>query len=103
MTRSSRVGFARRFPGEARTFVAAQATLHRLTHPILAAITIGIALAVSWNQAFAQNAAKGSPDHIKAVTSAVDSASIKANTATSKDWPTTGLDYGETRYSKLNQ
>ena len=47
--------------------------------------------------------AKGSPDHIKAVTSAVDSASIKANTATSNDWPTIGLDYAETRFSKLNQ
>ena len=34
---------------------------------------------------------------------AVDSASIKANTATSKDWPTYGLDYAETRFSKLNQ
>ena len=51
----------------------------------------------------AQNAAKGSPDHIKAVTSAVDGASIKANTATSNDWPTIGLDYAETRFSKLNQ
>src|SRR6266404_2708176 len=32
-----------------------------------------------------------------------NSASIKANTATSKDWPTYGLDYAETRFSKLNQ
>ena len=47
--------------------------------------------------------AKGSPEHIKAVTSAVDGASIKANTATSNDWPTIGLDYAETRFSKLNQ
>jgi quinohemoprotein ethanol dehydrogenase len=37
------------------------------------------------------------------VTSAVDGASIKANTATSNDWPTIGLDYAETRFSKLNQ
>ncbi|WP_398468789.1 PQQ-dependent dehydrogenase, methanol/ethanol family [Tardiphaga sp.] len=46
---------------------------------------------------------KGSADHIKTVTGAVDSASIKANTATSKDWPTYGLDYAETRFSKLDQ
>ncbi|MGM4921914.1 PQQ-dependent dehydrogenase, methanol/ethanol family [Tardiphaga sp. 1201_B9_N1_1] len=46
---------------------------------------------------------KGTPDHIKAVTSAIDSAAITANTATSKDWPTYGLDYAETRFSKLNQ
>ena len=37
------------------------------------------------------------------MTSAVDGASIKANTATSNDWPTIGLDYAETRFSKLNQ
>lgn len=47
--------------------------------------------------------AKGSPAHIKAATQAVDGASIKANGATSKDWPTYGLDYAETRFSKLNQ
>jgi quinohemoprotein ethanol dehydrogenase len=53
--------------------------------------------------ASAQSPAKGSPDHVKAVTSAIDSAAIEANTATSKDWPTIGLDYAETRFSKLNQ
>ncbi|WP_291863968.1 PQQ-dependent dehydrogenase, methanol/ethanol family [Bradyrhizobium sp.] len=68
-----------------------------------AAMSIGLGLAISASGAVAQNAAKGSPDHIKAVTSAVDGASIKANTATSNDWPTTGLDYAETRFSKLNQ
>ena len=72
----------------------------RLAYP---AMTIGFGLAICCNPTFAQNAGKGSPDHIKAVTSAVDSASIKANTATSKDWPTVGLDYAETRYSKLDQ
>lgn len=53
--------------------------------------------------AYAQAPAKGSPEHIRAVTGAVDSASIKANTATSNDWPTYGLDYAETRFSKLKQ
>jgi quinohemoprotein ethanol dehydrogenase len=46
---------------------------------------------------------KGSPAHIKAVTSAIDGNSIRANAATSKDWPAVGLDYGETRFSKLDQ
>ncbi|MCX7321936.1 MAG: PQQ-dependent dehydrogenase, methanol/ethanol family [Hyphomicrobiales bacterium] len=46
---------------------------------------------------------KGSAEHIKAVTSAIDSAAIKANGATTKDWPTYGLDYAETRFSKLDQ
>ena len=65
-------------------------------------MAIGFGLAISCAGALAQTA-KGSPDHIKAVTSAVDGASIKANTATSNDWPTIGLDYAETRFSKLNQ
>lgn len=54
------------------------------------------------HSALAQDA-KGSPEHIKAVTSAVDGNSVRANEATSKDWPTIGLDYGETRFSKLKQ
>jgi quinohemoprotein ethanol dehydrogenase len=47
--------------------------------------------------------AKGSPGHIRAVTSAVDGNTIRANAATSKDWPAVGLDFGETRFSKLDQ
>lgn len=50
-----------------------------------------------WSAA-AQDAAK-----IKEITSKVDSNFIKANTATSNDWPTIGLDYAETRFSKLRQ
>lgn len=33
----------------------------------------------------------------------VDGKSIQANTATSRDWPSHGLDYAETRFSKLRQ
>jgi quinohemoprotein ethanol dehydrogenase len=94
MTRSPRVDFARRFFRDAGL---------RPTRFAQAAVTIAVGLAISASGAIAQNAAKGSPDHIKAVTSAVDGASIKANTATSNDWPTIGLDYAETRFSKLNQ
>ena len=97
MTRSPRVDFACRFFPE---IVVASPRTARLAQ---AAITIGLGLTLSCGGALAQNAAKGSPDHIKAVTSAVDGASIKANTATSNDWPTIGLDYAETRFSKLNQ
>jgi quinohemoprotein ethanol dehydrogenase len=95
MTRSPRVDSACRF------FPEATAGLHRPARLAQAAIGIGLGLALSAGAAFAQT--KGSADHIKAVTSAVDSASIKANAATSNDWPTIGLDYGETRFSKLNQ
>jgi len=95
MTRSPRVDSGCRF------LPKATAGLHRPARLAQAAIGIGLGLALSAGSAFAQT--KGSPDHIKAVTSAVDSASIKANAATSNDWPTIGLDYGETRFSKLNQ
>ncbi|MFZ5739599.1 MAG: PQQ-dependent dehydrogenase, methanol/ethanol family [Pseudomonadota bacterium] len=47
--------------------------------------------------------AKGSAAHIRAVTGAVDSAAIVANVKTTKDWPSYGLDYAETRFSKLDQ
>jgi quinohemoprotein ethanol dehydrogenase len=43
------------------------------------------------------------PARIKAATGAVDGAFIKGNTASSNDWPTIGLDYAETRFSKLGQ
>ena len=94
MTRSPRVDSVCRF------FPETASNLHR---PVRLALTIGFGLAISCTAALAQNAAKGSPEHIKAVTSAVDGASIKANTATSNDWPTIGLDYAETRFSRLNQ
>ena len=97
MTRLPHVDSARRFFRDATT------GFRRPTCLAYAAATIGFGLAVSCSPTFAQNAAKGSPDHIKAVTSAVDSASIKANTAASNDWPTYGLDYAETRFSKLKQ
>jgi quinohemoprotein ethanol dehydrogenase len=38
-----------------------------------------------------------------AATKALDGNAIQANTTTTKDWPSYGLDYAETRFSKLNQ
>jgi quinohemoprotein ethanol dehydrogenase len=43
----------------------------------------------------------GAADKIRAATRAIDSAAIVANAAASKDWPTTGADYAETRFSRL--
>jgi len=97
MIRSPHVDSARRF------FPETSSHLERPARLAQAALAIGFGLAISCTSALAQSPAKGSPDHIKAVTSAVDGASIKANTATSNDWPTIGLDYAETRFSKLNQ
>nr|MBF0685473.1 PQQ-binding-like beta-propeller repeat protein [Pseudomonas sp.] len=47
--------------------------------------------------------AKGSSEHISAITAAVDADFILANAEKTPDWPSTGLDYAETRYSKLDQ
>ena len=47
--------------------------------------------------------AKGSTAHIAAVTKKVDGAFMRANEAKTADWPSTGLDYAETRFSKLDQ
>ena len=67
---------------------------------------LGVASALLLNLAFPTHSTLAedlTPARINAATSAVDSAMIKANTATSRDWPTIGLDYAETRFSKLNQ
>src|SRR6267142_2088697 len=44
-----------------------------------------------------------SPQRIQSITSAIDGAAIIANAKTTKDWLSYGLDYSESRYSKLNQ
>jgi quinohemoprotein ethanol dehydrogenase len=49
----------------------------------------------------APEAAKLTADRIRAATQAIDHAAVQANAATSKDWPTIGADYAETRHSKL--
>ncbi len=67
-------------------------------------VAIALSMTMFSVGAFAEDSAsKDSPKHIKAITSAVDGAFIKANDATAKDWPTVGFDYAETRYSKLKE
>jgi len=48
-------------------------------------------------------APKGSSAHISAVTQKVNGAFIGSNARTTNDWPTHGLDYAETRHSRLDQ
>ncbi|MBS0451851.1 MAG: PQQ-dependent dehydrogenase, methanol/ethanol family [Proteobacteria bacterium] len=66
------------------------------------ALALGAALCLAAAGAAAQQG-KGTPEHIKAATSKVDGAFIRANTAKTGDWPSYGLDYAETRFSKLDQ
>lgn len=51
----------------------------------------------------AATAAKGSRGHIQAATGQVDAAYVLANRASSKDWPSHGMDYTESRFSRLKQ
>jgi len=54
--------------------------------------------------ALAQGVAAGlSGGQIAKATAAVNTRTIVMNAASSKDWPAVGLDYGETRYSRLTQ
>ncbi|PZO11912.1 MAG: PQQ-dependent dehydrogenase, methanol/ethanol family [Burkholderiales bacterium] len=53
--------------------------------------------------AFAQAPAKGSAAHITATVNKVNAAFMKSNASKTPDWPSYGLDYAETRHSKLNQ
>jgi len=72
-------------------------------------VALALALVVSLGAlsaaALAQSGgpAKGSREHVAAVTRRVDGAFITANAITTTDWPSHGLDYAETRFSKLRQ
>ena len=69
----------------------------------IGSIAIAIALALCSGAASAAEAPRGSQAHIRAATAKVDGASIVANAKATKDWPSYGLDYAETRFSKLTQ
>ena len=47
--------------------------------------------------------AKGSAEHIKAVTGKIDGGAIRNNARSTKDWLSHGLDYSEARFSRLKQ
>ncbi|MBT2303932.1 PQQ-dependent dehydrogenase, methanol/ethanol family [Variovorax paradoxus] len=66
-----------------------------------AALALGALLCLAAAPASAQT--KGSAEHIKAVTQRVDGNFIRSNAAKTADWPSHGLDYAETRFSKLDQ
>jgi quinohemoprotein ethanol dehydrogenase len=69
----------------------------------LAAIAALVAGAASSADAPAASAHRSSVAHIRAVTAKVDANMIRANAASTKDWPTYGLNYAETRFSNLRQ
>ncbi|MCW5636835.1 MAG: PQQ-dependent dehydrogenase, methanol/ethanol family [Rubrivivax sp.] len=68
----------------------------------LASLTTFVLAAAACGPLLAQSA-KGSPEHIRAATARIDGRAIQANAATTRDWPSYGLDYAETRFSRLKQ
>ncbi|MFY9511799.1 MAG: PQQ-dependent dehydrogenase, methanol/ethanol family [Rubrivivax sp.] len=66
-----------------------------------APLCLALCAAAAWP--VAAQPAKGSPEHIQAATARIDGAAIQANAANSRDWPSHGLDYAETRFSRLKQ
>ncbi len=83
-----------------RRHAAGRPVRHRHTIVPLALTALIGALA---GNALAQGSApaKGSAEHIAAVTKRVDGGFIRANAAKTPDWPSYGLDYAETRFSKF--
>jgi quinohemoprotein ethanol dehydrogenase len=66
-----------------------------------AAVVAGLWAGVATWSAPSWAADPGSEAHVRAVTSKIDGAAIQANAKTTKNWPSYGLDYAETRFSKL--
>lgn len=68
------------------------------------ALSLVLAMVVSCSQQeTAEDVAKGTPEHIDAVTQGIDDAALVAASDNSKDWLSYGLNYSENRFSKLNQ
>jgi quinohemoprotein ethanol dehydrogenase len=70
---------------------------------ILALVVLALAGMIGGASAQSEMAAKGSPEHIRAATGKVDGSAIQANARTARDWLSYGLDYAETRFSRLRQ
>src|SRR5712675_2392687 len=90
----------------ARRYCSAQFVTHFKYKSDIAAFAIAILAAIccGTNASAEEASGKGlSPQRIQAVTSAIDGEAIIANAKTTKDWLSYGLDYAETRFSKLNQ
>ena len=71
-----------------------------MRHRIAIRVSLAFALSILSAAALAASG-KASEPHIRAVTGKVDGATIQANGKTTKDWLSYGLDYTESRFSRL--
>ena len=72
-------------------------------HSIIVSAALAVVVLAAPIGALAQEAARTAPERIRASTGKVDGAAIRANARGTRDWPTHGLDYAETRFSRLTQ
>ncbi|MFT3802303.1 MAG: PQQ-dependent dehydrogenase, methanol/ethanol family [Burkholderiaceae bacterium] len=86
-----------------RAWLARVSAAPASTMTAAAAVAVAGLLAAGAMIAPAHAQDKASADHIRKVVGAVDGETIRANAKTTQDWPAYGLDYAETRFSKLNQ
>src|SRR4051812_30611585 len=80
---------------------------HRLNDAVrrsMVAAALPLVAMLCWSGTVAgADGAKGTSQHVPAAAAKVDGASIRANAKATKDWPSYGLDYAETRFSRLAQ
>ena len=73
---------------------------HKLCMRLVVAALSAVA-SLAWVAPTAAQNTKGSAAHITAVTQKVNGSFMRANEAKTQDWPSYGLDYAETRFSRL--
>src|SRR6267143_1816913 len=91
---------------KARLYCSAQFVTRSMCRLNIAGVVLAILAAIcSGTNASAEEVSGRvlSPQGIQSSTSAIDGEAIIANAKTTKDWLSYGLDYAESRYSKLNQ
>src|SRR3981081_3690836 len=90
----------------ARRYCSAQFVTRFMCKLNVAVVTIAILAAICCGTNASAEEVSGqalSPQRIQSTTSAIDGEAIIANAKTTKDWLSYGLDYSESRCSKLNQ
>ena len=91
---------------KARRYCSAQFVTRFMHKSDVAGVAIAILAAICCGTNASAEEAGGqvlSPQRIQSITSAIDGEAIIANAKTTKDWLSYGLDYSETRFSKLTE
>ena len=91
---------------EARRYYSAQFVTRFMCRLNITVVVLAVLAAVCSGTNASAEGVTGqalSPQRIQSTTSAIDGEAIIANAKITKDWLSYGLDYSESRYSRLNQ